>query len=77
ADISVKQQLIFATQHQLQLLVRAKTLYVDATFHVIHKPFTLFLTINVFIRSGEGDNTKQILLAYVLMSDKSRANYPA
>jgi len=58
ADISVKQQLIFATQHQLQLLVRAKTLYVDATFHVIHKPFTLFLTINVFIRSGEGDNTK-------------------
>jgi hypothetical protein len=52
ADISVGQRrhLIFATQHQLQLLARAKTWYVDGTFRLVRKPFTQRFTINVFFQ---------------------------
>ena len=44
---------------------------------LVRKPFTQLFTINAFLRSGEGENTKQVPLVYVLMSGKSRANYRA
>jgi len=77
ADISVGQQrhLIFVTQHQLHVLARAKTWYVDDTFRLLRKPFTQIFTINIFLRAG--DNTKQVSLMYVLMSGKPRADYCA
>jgi len=40
-------------------------------------PFTQLFTISVFIRSGEGDNTKQVPLVYVFMLGTTRADYCA
>ena len=70
--------MIFATRHQLDLLNRAKSWYVDATFKLYRQPFTQLLTVNAFVKAV--DYVKQVPLVFVLMSgcyhpkryDKSR-----
>ncbi|KAI8493197.1 hypothetical protein Bbelb_292010 [Branchiostoma belcheri] len=60
--------LVFATDHQLKLLARAKTWYMDATFKVVGKPFYDLFGIHAFVR--EDDTEKQVPLAIVFMSNK-------
>ncbi|KAI8516267.1 hypothetical protein Bbelb_048480 [Branchiostoma belcheri] len=65
--------LVFATDHQLKLLARAKTWYMDATFKVVGKPFYELFGIHAFVR--EDDTEKQVLLAMVFMSNKDKKDY--
>ena len=78
ADIMVnnRRHLIFATNHQLHLLKRAKNWYVDATFKVIRKPFYQLFSIHAFITS-DGENMKQVPLVFVVMSGKRTTDYRA
>ena len=47
-DISVQDRihLLFASETQLQLLAKAKTWYVDGTFHVVKPPFTQLFSVH-------------------------------
>lgn len=62
--------LIFAGTKQLELLCGAKAWYVNGTFKLCREPFTEFLTVNAFIRSGEC--AKQVPLCFFLMSGKKK-----
>jgi hypothetical protein len=75
-DVMVKERrhLIFSTEKQLQLLSRAKTWYIDSTFHVVKAPFTQLFSIHAFLKSSD-DTTKQVPLAYAFMSGKSKRDY--
>ena len=53
--------LLFATDVQLDLLNKARTWYVDATFYVVRQPFYQLFTVNAFVRHD--DCTKQLPLA--------------
>ncbi|XP_031570100.1 uncharacterized protein LOC116304498 [Actinia tenebrosa] len=70
ADIKVKDRrhFIFALENQLDQLCSAKNWYLDGTFKLVSKPFTQFVTINVFVRAGEC--IKQVPLVCVVMSGK-------
>ncbi|KAL8591583.1 hypothetical protein ACOMHN_055550 [Nucella lapillus] len=77
ADITVgtRRHLLFFTQHQLDLLKTARRWFVDATFKVVKAPFTQLWSVHTFAR---GDNkTKQLPLAFALMSGKRRRDYQA
>ena len=75
ADVKVdgRRHLVFATENMVTLLTRAKTWYVDGTFKVVKAPFTQLFTIHSFVRSGEC--TKQVPLAFILMSGKRKWDY--
>ena len=75
ADVKVdgRRHLVFATENMVTLLTRAKTWYVDGTFKVVKAPFTQLFTIHSFVRSGEC--TKQVHLAFILMSGKRKRDY--
>ena len=47
-----KHHVVFATDAQLQQLVRARTWYLDCTFKLVRQPFTQFFSVNAFMRSG-------------------------
>lgn len=74
-DVSVKERrhIIFASNHQLDLLSKAKTWYMDGTFRVVKAPFTQLWSINAFIVHEE--NVKQVPLVYALMSGKNKKDY--
>ncbi|KAI8496918.1 hypothetical protein Bbelb_255730 [Branchiostoma belcheri] len=65
--------IVFATDHQLKLLAREKTWYMDATFNVVGKPFYQLFGIHAFVR--EDDTEKQVPLAIVFMPNKDKKDY--
>lgn len=46
---SGQRHLLVYSEHQLELLSKAKTWYMDSTFHVVKKPWTQLLSIHAFI----------------------------
>jgi hypothetical protein len=68
-----RRHLIFATDHQLQLLKKAKTWYIDGTFKVVRQPFYQLLSIHTFVRSG--DDMKQLPLLFAVMAGKTSEDY--
>lgn len=76
ADVHVngRRHILYATNHQLRLLKKAKNWFVDATFKVVRKPFCQLFTIHAFITS-DGTNMKQVPLLFVIMSGKRTCDY--
>ena len=74
-DIRVgeRRHLFFATPVMLSLLSRCKRWYIDSTFKVVRHPFTQLCSIHAFLKCE--DNTKQVPLAFILMSGKRRRDY--
>lgn len=72
-DAAGHRHLLLYTDHQLELLGKAKTWYMDATFRVVNRPWMQLFTINSFIRSGT--HMKQVPLMYCFMSSKRKADY--
>ena len=67
--------LLFASKKQLKLLKKAHTWYVDGTFKIIREPFKQLFSIHVFVK--EGDCMKQVSVAFVFMSRRSKKDYKA
>ena len=63
----------FFTQNQLTLLKNARRWFVDATFKVVKAPFKQLWSIHTFVRVD--NETKQVPLAFALMSGKRRKDY--
>ena len=68
-----RRHIIFATPQQMAYLGAAKTWFMDGTFYVVDNPFYQIFSIHAFVKSD--GNIKQIPLAFVLMSGKSRKDY--
>lgn len=62
--------IIFAIEHQLELLSTAKIFYVDGTFKCVKNPFKQLFTIHSFIKKNE--EIKRIPLLYAFMSSGKR-----
>ena len=69
-----KRHQIFATEEQLQLLMKAKSWYIDQTFQCCPEGFEQLFTISAFV-SSEDNDTKQVPLVFVLMSSSKRKDY--
>ena len=69
-----KRHLIFATEEQLQLLMKAKSWYIDQTLHCCPEKFEQLFTINAFLSFGDND-AKHVPLVFILMSSSKRKDY--
>ena len=72
--IAVAHHAVFASKKQLDLLSKSNTWYLDGTFKIVSKPFTQMFSISAFVKGPQG-NTRQIPLAYALMSRRRRQDY--
>ena len=68
-----KRHLIFVTDDQLDLMKTAVRWYIDSSYKVVRKPFEMLLSIHAFVRRG--DCSKQIPLAFVFLTGKSKSHY--
>ena len=71
--VSGQRHLLLYTHHQLQFMAKATTWYMDATFHVVNKPWIQLFSVHSFIRSGT--HMKQVPLAFCFMSRKRSQDY--
>ena len=69
-----KRHQIFATEEQLQLLMKAKIWYIDQTLHCCPEKFEQLFTISTFVCSEDKD-AKQVPLVFILMSSSKRKDY--
>ena len=65
--------LFSATEQQLDVLAKAETWYVDATYKVAADPFEQLFSIHAFM--GCGDSVKQVPLIFAMMSRKLTKDY--
>ena len=74
-DIKVndRRHLVFATNHMLNILSRAKIWYLDGTFKIVKAPFVQLFSIHAFVKSDSG--IKQLPLVFVVMSGKRKKDY--
>lgn len=70
-----ERHILFATKKQLQLLSKAKTWYVDATFKIVKKPFKQLFSIHAFVKRNE--EVVQFPLLFCLMSARTTVDYKA
>ncbi|GFS03938.1 hypothetical protein ElyMa_002900600 [Elysia marginata] len=77
ADIEVgnRRHLLFFTKWQMDLLKNVRRWFVDATFKVVKAPFTQLWSVHTFVKADQ--ETKQVPLAFALMSGKRRRDYQA
>ena len=73
--VGPQRHLIFCTENQLRLLAKARTWYVDDTFHVVKRPFTQLWSIHAFVRVNE--TMKKLPLMFCLMSARRACDYRA
>ena len=72
-QVGARRHLIFATPEKFKYLAHSKRWYMDATFHVVKAPFTQLFSVHSFLhQDGE---TKQVPLAFILMSGKRAVDY--
>ena len=73
--VGPQRHLVLCTENQLRLLAKARTWYVDGTFHVVKRPFTQLWSIHAFVRVNE--TMKQLPLMFCLMSARRACDYRA
>ncbi|CAD5126386.1 DgyrCDS14525 [Dimorphilus gyrociliatus] len=67
--------IIFGNNHQIELLKKAKILFMDGTFKVISEPFQQLFTVHAFIKKN--GNYKQVPLVYAFTSQRKKKSYKA
>lgn len=82
ADVRINssRHLIFASNHMINILSKAKNWFVDSTFKITANPgmpFNQLFSIHAFIASQKDSFAKQVPLAFVLMSGRNAADYTA
>jgi len=77
ADVTIRDRrhLLFCTPEQRTLLQNASVWYLDGTFDVVRYPFVQLYGVHAFLTQDGG--AKQVPLAFVMMSGKSKHDYKA